>query len=400
MKLFFAATLPWVIGLGFLRLSRSFHSMPTTFQRRTITLRAFSLTSALESSVKENATGIIIQWMDVTTLTESNRTAEDTTCYTLPLYPLPACYLPTGQPQQLRNTEPRNVKMALDLGIGGRFCVVLSALDTGRIASVGTIFRIVRMDLQNDPASGELARVLLTCQAEELVDIQKINNPKVAQWENRLNRSDEYLIATVCPRPDVMWNTSDVQQISMLDDYNAVSQMYQRGVETDDLPPFSRERLEDILPPLLEGTLDATNFWQIAQDWQSLCYTVREGHQIAMVSDRNELLIDAAMRKGGPLNLPVHVEDLLLKDRQKVQELEVQAQQRWLSRNLDPSIDFQVLLSLNTYKERLEYFASMIQRERKRLEIILQTGSSEKKDLDIIKMEPRKGAWLDDNVWL
>lgn len=381
-------------------LSICFHMPMMQQHRATSTLRAFSLTSALESLVNDNIAGVI-QWIEVTE-SEDTPLESDSGCHIVPLYPLSACYLPTGQ-HQLRNTEPRNLKMAHDLGIGGRFCVVFSALDTGRIASVGTIFRILHMDPQNDPASGELTRILLTCEAEELVDLRNINNPEVAEWENRLKRSNEYLIATVSPRPDAMTNSGRLQQIysAMLEDYNLVSHMYKNGVGAEDLPPFSRERLEDVLPSRpLDGPIDASNFWQMAQDWQTLCYTVREGHQIALVSDRNEMLIDAAMRKGGPLNLPVHVEDLLLEDRQKVQDLEVQAQQCWLSQNLDPSIDFQALLSFNTYDERLEHFASMIHRERKRLERRLQIQSNDNKDLDR-KMEnkPNKGAWFDDSAW-
>ncbi len=118
------------------------------------------------------------------------------------------------------------------------------------------------------------------------------------------------------------------------------------------------------------------------------------------MSDRNELLIDAAIAKGGPLNLPVHVEDLLLEDRQKVQELEVLAQQQWLSLQLDPTMDFQVLLSLETYEKRLQYFASMVHRERTRLERLLQVDQNGKKDVDKkTEKVPNKGAWFDDSAW-
>lgn len=387
-------------------LCASFH-MPMIQHRPTTLLHSFSLTSALESYSRNDNETSVIQWIDVASPPNNEGNHLEDECHSLPLYPLSACYLPIGQ-HQLRNIEPRNLKMALDLGVGGRFCVALSAQDTGRIASVGTVFRILHMDTQNDPASGKLARILLTCQAEELVNIQRINNPEVALWENRLKRSDQYLVATVCPRPDAWWNSNSnhAQPIykTILEDYDIVSHMYQTGVGTDDLPPFSRKRLEDLLPlrSLNDTSMDdSSSFWQMTQDWQTLCYTVREGRQIALGSDRNELLIDAAMRKGGPLNLPVHVEDLLLEDRQKVQDLEVNAQQQWLSLQLDPTIEFQLLLSFNTHQERLEYFASMIHRERKRLEtIIQQTGSQAKIDLDkktVIK--PQKGAWFDDSFW-
>ncbi|GAX09472.1 hypothetical protein FisN_6Lh149 [Fistulifera solaris] len=255
------------------------------------------------------------------------------------------------------------------------------------------------MDSQTDPVSGLLLRILLTCEAEELVNIRNIQNPEAAKWENRLQRSEEYLIATVCSRPNKTSNSqhSSIQQLTqaILEEYNQVSQMYKDGMGAEALPPFTRERLVDVLPPR-SGPLAIDNeasFWQMVQDWQTLCYTVREGHQIRLVSDRNELLIDAAIAKGGPLNLPVHVEDLLLEDRQKVQELEVSAQQQWLLLRLDPTMDFQVLLSFETYKERLQYFASMVRRERIRLERLLQTDQRGKKDIDKkIDKAPNKSA--------
>ena len=74
----------------------------------------------------------------------------------------------------------------------------------------------------------------------------------------------------------------------------------------------------------------AAEFWRVAKVWQSLCETVREGKQLALVADRNELLVAAAIRKGGgPLKLPVHVEDVDPMDRMRVQALELRAQERW-----------------------------------------------------------------------
>ncbi|GAX15553.1 hypothetical protein FisN_6Hh149 [Fistulifera solaris] len=326
---------------------------------------AFSLTSALESCIGDKD---ILPWINTTDNTDVDDDIDSSHCRTVPLYPLAACYLPTGQ-HQLRNIEPRNLKMANDLGINGRFCVVCSAVDTGRIAAVGTMFRILHMDPQTDPVSGQLLRILLTCEAEDLVNIRAIQNPKAAKWENRLQHSEEYLMATVCSRPNTTSNPqNNIQQLNqaILEDYNRVSHMYRDGTGAETLPPFTRERLEFVLPTRSAMDDNEASFWQMAQDWQTLCYTVREGHQIRLMSDRNELLIDAAIAKGGPLNLPVHVEDLLLEDRQKVQELEVVAQQQWLSLQLDPTMDFQVLLSLETYEERLQYFANMVHRERNR----------------------------------
>ena len=391
--------------------------IPRPHGRSSPLLKAFSLTTALESVAEDNEKArFLLQWMSISKDPQHGMDYKSASRNDggptngqderrMPIYPLSATYLPTGN-HTLRNTEPRNIKMAQDLKEGGRFCVVLSAMDTGRIATVGTVFRILTMNPEY--AGDKLKRIVLTCQAEETVDIVEIENPEAASWESRLRRSSEYLVAKIRPKKrnsEKPVESKLVQEI--VNDYMVVRDLYRNGIGTNELPPFSREKMSESLPILKEDDFASTEAsWKAAQEWQTICYTVREGRKIALVSDRNELMVSAALRKGGALKLPVHMEDLEPEDRKEVQALEVHSQDNWKNLHLDPCIDFQVLLALDMHADRVEHLGVMIKRERLRLEQVAEETRTEMNppagtcDTDEEPVEPpRKGAWFDDDCW-
>ena len=111
-------------------------------------------------------------------------------------------------------------------------------------------------------------------------------------------------------------------------------------------------------------------------------------------TDRNEVMVAAACEKGGPLKLPIHVEDLSPEVRYRLAEMEVQAQTDFARLGLDPCLDFQNLLCMNRRVDQLEFLSKMISRERQRLEALSQEEPREqetKKDSDT----PRRGAWFE-----
>jgi hypothetical protein len=310
----------------------------------------------------------------------------------MPLYPLGATYLPSMANHTLNNVEPRNIKMAQDLKEGGRFCVVLAALDTGRLASVGTVMRIVKLEPHEQ--GGVVRRITVRCCAEELVDICGICNPESASPESQLRRSREYLKAHVRPRivepPSEECHTVATR---IVNDYDAVRSAYLHGDGARNLPPFALQHLLEALPPWkVEEITTEAGFWKAAQVWQTLCYTVREGRQITLSADRNELMVAAASAKGGPLKLPIHAEDLSPADRFQLVEMERQAQSDFVQLGLDPCLDFQVLLGMTRFNNRLNFLSRMIARERKRLEAITPdlVDRNDKGD-----QEKRKGAWFE-----
>ena len=308
----------------------------------------------------------------------------------LPLYPLGATYLPYMN-HTLNNVEPRNIQMVQDLGKGGRFCVVLSALDTGRLASVGTIVRVV--ELEPHEQDGVVRRITVKCCAEELVDICGIVNPEAASPESRLLRSREYLKARV--RTRIIEPPVECLDIAckIVKDYEAVRSAYLDGNGFRDLPPFALQHLAQALPAWkVEEIMTEVGFWKAAQVWQTLCYTVREGRQINLSADRNELMVAAASTKGGPLKLPIHAEDLSPAVRFQLHDMEREAQSDFVELGLDPCLDFQVMIGMSYSKDRLEFLSRMIARERRRLEalpsdLIEPKGKSNE--------QTRKGAWFE-----
>lgn len=312
----------------------------------------------------------------------------------MPLYPLGACYMPSNSTNYtLNNVEPRNIQMAQDLSEGGRFCAVLCASDTGRLASVGTVMRVV--ELEPYEQAGVLRRITIRCCAERLVDICSIVNPEASSLESRLRRSREYLKARVKSKSMAPCGHGESEAIAsqIIDHYDVVRSAYLEGDGARDLPPFALRHLTEALPPwTVDDLVTEQGFWTAAEVWQTLCSTVREGRQMALSADRNELMVAAAAAKGGPLKLPIHASDLSPADRFQLQELERQAQSDFVALGLDPCLDFQVLLGMTSPIDRLTFLSRMIARERRRLDAMPSESLETKGNSDELQ---RKGAWFE-----
>lgn len=388
------------------------HVPTSSSNRQSVALGAHSLTTCLESLSLERRDSEefyqYLSWIDLS----HNKVREDDTensgasiRMTMPLYPLGAVYMPTRNISNhtLVNVEPQNVQMALDL-LGQaihegptcntdpanrpRFCAVLRAMDTGRIASIGTVMSIIEAEKQYHYGTEDIARIRLTCRAEELVQIFRVENGE--EWSTkRIMKSREYLKATVKPIQSSEYapsdNTSPLQEeVSKLaKDLKTIKTMYQLDLGAEDFPPDTLpklgEAIQDIAVEMTEIDKDSrqfwddleNDFWRIAQEWQSICYTLRQGQQSLLSAERNELMVEAACAKGGPLQLPIHMEDLQPQYRELVQRLEREAQQKHIELGMDAVLDFQVLISLADTAKRIEWLNRLMTRERLRLEKIV-----------------------------
>ena len=333
-------------------------------------------------------------WFLVSDRAAADDNDDDDDSETLPLYPLGATYLPSMTKHTLNNVEARNIQMAQDLQQGGRFCVTLAASDTGRLASVATVMRI--LELEPHEREGEVKRIIVKCRAEELVDIEGIINPEAADREHRLRHPSDYLKAKVRRRVIEQCPFEECEEIisKIIKDYNYVRTAYLDGVGASELPPFSLEHLAQALPKWNAKDLTTdSGFWDASLVWQTLCYTVREGRQITLSANRNELMVAAASAKGGPLKLPIHVSDLSPTDRFRLQELERQAQSDFLEMGLDPCLDFQVMLAMHDFESRLKFLSKLVSRERRRLEkLALEPAVEEEVDE---QPRNRTGAWFE-----
>ena len=283
----------------------------------------------------------------------------------LPLYPLEACYIPLGQGHIneidhaiVRNVEPRNVKMALDLeqkieeGGDGRFCAVLKANDTGRIATFGTVMRVVHLDKQYMWDGKTIARIIVKCIPEERVEVVNVVNPKAWSRENRLLRCEEYLMANVAKiEEDTSASVDDTVAAAILNDYEAVKKLYQTEPKaTAKFPPFAINSISSL--PQIDPISDDSSFWSAVHVWQSLCFTVKEAWRVDLLSIINEKTISAAMNSGGPLNLPVHREDLPFDIRFELDNLENNVAKDFIKINMEPCLSFQHLLATESASSR------------------------------------------------
>ncbi len=364
-------------------------------------LSAHSLTTALECLWEDRVEEIgpdekrdyeSLIWLDLESdMLNQDDDKEENTLMTLPLYPLTEVYLPmstTGISHDttivnhtLNNVEPQNVKMALDLlseaPENRRFCVVLRAMDTGRIASIGTILRIVDADIQKN-FGDEIMRIRLTCQSEGLAEITEVENGN--GWrEKRLLRSEEYLRARLSPLDTTESDKNDWQDSyrAITKDLRTIKVIYQLQLGSEDYPPDTLLRLGNEIrdfPELPAGSGDAL-LWELAQEWQSVCMTLRQGRQALLATERNEKMVEAACAYGGPLKLPIHMEDLDPKSRLLVQELDQDFQYEHEESGMDPILDFQVLIGLGTTNRRFGLLQKLVARERLRLESIASSSS-------------------------
>merc|ERR1712031_44015 len=120
--------------------------------------------------------------------------------------------------------------------------------------------------------------------------------------------------------------------MSILEDYRAIRHLYLNGTATQNPPPYAANSLKFALPEWTVSNFEnSTCFWESVEQWQMLCNTVQGNQQMMLSSDCNEIMVDAAWAKGGPLKLPIHMEDLPVDVRREVQDLEVQAQEDFIS---------------------------------------------------------------------
>lgn len=310
----------------------------------------------------------------------------------MPLYPLEACYIPVLIDKDkenideidyvfLRNVEPRNVKMALDMieemkeKVSAKFCAVLKAVDTGCIATVGTILEIVDFDEQFLWDGKTIARIVLKCIPVERVKILKVLNPNAWSRENRLLQLDEYLKANVAlfknDLESTQFHDDDVSCILM--EYEAVKNIYETNdIVTKSFPPFAIEAISNL--PQMNIITDEKSFWNAARVWQLLCFTIKEANRVNLQSIIDEKTISAAIQKGGPLNLPIHREELPFDVRIELNSLEETAAKRFIGIEMEPCLNFQHLLATRNLSTRISLLKEMIVNERLRLEGEIMSG--------------------------
>jgi hypothetical protein len=329
----------------------------------------------------------------------------------VPIYPVSAVHLPSSAFHTLHNTEFKNIKMARDLNanewtitLNGRnqsggnprydeekngaiaetkhkcFVLTLLAQDTGRIASIGTLMEVIHMKetYANDKT---LIRIVVECRAIDTVQIQGLEREAVGS-------PNDYLIGKVTRLGEIQ-NTNypppidptllDIRLNQIVEDYAAVRSMYIHtdGVASRELPPYARDAVQSNLPAFTKEDF-VRQFWNVAECWQMLCNTVREARRSELQAEMNEIMVDAASKKKGPLQLPVKRTDLPEDVQVLLGRMEKKQSEDFLSCGMDACLDFQALLGMrlkhegNCHKiqtERILFLGDLIKREKERLDM-------------------------------
>lgn len=339
---------------------------------------------AKERQIHDSDYTFPIQWFDADDNKTGNHNVEDTSkLLRVPLYPLNAVYTPhSGENHTLVNTEPRNVKMTADIVAGkwdrSLFCVTLRSRDTNRLATVGTLCRLI--DTEDRSISGArtwpgdvlptLNRVVVTCEAVGIVDIVNVENGDSNKYS-----IDEYKVAKVRLRSfandSTKGKTEEMDNLrqQIVNDYRKVRETYinSQSLASNELPKFARKAVHAL--PTFEKLDDELDFWKLVDTWQVLCNTIRQSKQTQLQGLINELTVEIAMQtKKGPLELPVKRQSLPEDVQKQLDEMEQSAACDYAELGMEPILDFQELISMEHSVDRFRKLGAMIKRERSRLE--------------------------------
>lgn len=255
------------------------------------------------------------------------------------------------------------------------FCASLRARDTNRVASVGTIMQLLDTDDRSIVGAktwpGDeltLNRVVAKCRAVGVAEILSIEKCDYGE--------DDYLIAYVriyngeATTQNERSNEFDSIALQIIDDYQKVRSIYinSQSLASNELPKFARNAVQTL--PTFDNTIvhNEMKFWMLVETWQMLCNTIRQSRRSRLQAIVNELSVAAAMQAKGPLELPVKRKSLPLDVQKQLDDLEQNASRDYLELGMEPVLDFQEIISMKRHIDRVMKLASMIQRERLRLE--------------------------------
>ena len=291
----------------------------------------------------------------------------------LPLYPLPTVYLPGGT-CELRNIEPRNRAMCCE---HDEFVASLVAPDGDKCARIGAVLRVDDVSAAKRDSSG---RVLV---AQATTNVLHVRCTIVGRAE---------IIS--CANLDD-WRSPDRDRYLMVDVANYDDEADAAGAAGDDdegnvLTAEAPEALYGLVDALLEDSaadgIDAGGrsaavetleqaadlaeggkWWEALELWQRHCATRRAAHWAQHRADRDEFLVDAKIRQGGALQLPVREATLPEADRASLADLDRRAEDAAVQMGLDDNEGFQACLQSRGPAQRARLLRDGARREADRL---------------------------------
>jgi len=314
--------------------------------------------------------------------------AENLKLQRVPVCPIDSVFVSGGKDQLLNFVSKRNIKMVQDLrdGVYGppRFCAVLQALDTNRVASVGIMLNIVGMREMKAKESDEIAGVIIKVVPEDNVSVLSFENPKAWEPEQRLLGSDAYLIAEVqhieSDKNEDEGSKEEIEKLSkeLADDFSAVRAIYldKNGVVIRDLPDFDIVTFSWQLPDAevvkKRDYMDESTFWKGLEQWQDLCYAARKAYKAKNQVKSLEMCVEASLATFGKMKYPIDREAYPLEYQKAIKSIEDEGAKEYAClETIDPVLTLQGVLSAPSHLDRLKLLHKVISSERKRLEDLM-----------------------------
>ena len=217
-----------------------------------------------------------------------------TTTQRYPLYPLRASYMPCGS-VELRNTEPRNVRMCKETEYF--VASLLNAEDGASCAAVGTLLRIDGVENATRDNTGQVLARPRDAPRALRVRCTAVGRRRLVGIRN----GDAYFDAGARLRGEFLVGEfeayDDDESADATPDAASALAFLARSLQGDE-----RRVVEEA------ATLaTAENSWEALELWQRYCATRLATAAADARADRDELLIDAKVRQGGAITVPVDI---------------------------------------------------------------------------------------------
>ena len=277
-----------------------------------------------------------------------------TTTQRYPLYPLRATYMPCGA-VELRNTEPRNVRMCREAEY---FVASLLHADGASCAEVGTLLRIDGVENATRDNTGQVLARPRDAPRALRVRCTAVGRRRLVGIRN----GDAYFDAGARLRGEFLVGEFEAYEDEEPTDTtpdNAASALafLARSLQGDE-----RNVVEEAA-----ALATAETSWEALELWQRYCATRLATAAADARADRDELLIDAALRRGGAITVPVDISTLPPDDRRRILENDERAADALEQLEIADAAAFQALLEERSATARLAALAAGALREGSRL---------------------------------
>lgn len=296
------------------------------------------------------------------------------------LYPLPAVYLP-GATCELRNVEPRNIAMCQKESV---FVSALVSADGSQCANVGSVLRIDDVRPAVADTSGhvlqqtESARVY-SVQCTVVGRVRIVGSPNLEAWRDweRARVHAEYLRADVVPHEDVhetnehgaadtavlLGQTGEEVADAL---YRLVDVLLASTATSEGHKGFDMHATVATLEEAASLAVDG-RWWEAYERWQRYCTTRSAALAAEHAAERNELLVEAKLREGGALSLPINEATLDPADRARLDDLDARAADAAAQIGLHDAAAFQECLEADDEAQRATRLLDGVRTEADRL---------------------------------